>query len=44
MSEKFGLNWQEYDNSRMLAFLKIMHLEAEKQNKTNKEPKFRKRM
>jgi len=36
MSEKFGLDWREYDNFRMFEFINIMKLEAEKQNQENK--------
>lgn len=49
MSEKFGLDWRDYDVRRMQAFLCIMEFEAEKANKDakkadkSKQKNFRKR-
>lgn len=33
MSEKFGLDWKEHDNKRMVVFIEIMRLKSEREHR-----------
>jgi len=37
MSEKFGLDWKEYDHQRMATFKEIMTLQGEKEKRESDE-------
>lgn len=39
MSEKFGLDWKEYDNQRMQEFIAIMGLDARRERKEHEKAK-----
>lgn len=37
MSKEFGLDWKQYDNTRMMEFAQMMKFENERQEKENKK-------
>jgi len=37
LSEKFGLDWQQYDHLRIAEFIKIMQLTSEREEREHKK-------